>query len=123
MVETCGDNRFEIIESAKKRLCIATNIEDSPNEWAVIDSILFRMWQMGWLPGCERAERTCKMVPKVLSDDGIITHVAFNCGACGKGRNFPTYVDFTDKIGTAKDVIRTHATVGYCEDCGAKVVK
>lgn len=58
MNETCDDNRFEIIERAKKQLCQATNIEDSPTEWAVIDSFLFRMWQMGWLPGCDSKEVT-----------------------------------------------------------------
>lgn len=55
MNETCGDNRFEIIEAAKKRLIEATNIEDRPDEMAVIDSVLFRMWQMGWLPEKEEA--------------------------------------------------------------------
>lgn len=45
----CGDNRFEIIEKAKKHLINATNIKDSPEEMEVIDSILFRCWQMGWL--------------------------------------------------------------------------
>lgn len=79
MVETCGDNRFEIIENAKKRLCIATNIEDSPNEWAVIDSLLFRMWQMGWLPGCEREERTCEG----CAYDEPATHLPY-CVGCSR---------------------------------------
>lgn len=50
MNEVCGDNRFEIIAEYKKRLIEGTNIESSPEEMAVIDSILFRFWQMGWLP-------------------------------------------------------------------------
>lgn len=45
----CGDNRFEIIERYKKELTSATNIEGSPDEMAVLDNILFRFWQMGWL--------------------------------------------------------------------------
>ena len=45
----CGDNRFEVIARAKEELISATNIEDSPDEMAVIDSILFRFGQMGWL--------------------------------------------------------------------------
>jgi hypothetical protein len=49
----CDDNRFEIIEAAKKKLIESTNIETSPKEMEVLDSLLFRMWQMGWLPGCE----------------------------------------------------------------------
>ncbi len=45
----CGDNRFEIIESAKKDLLDSTNIHTSPEEMAVLDCFLFRCWQMGWL--------------------------------------------------------------------------
>ena len=46
---TCGDNRFEIIQKAKAALLAYTNIDRSPDEMAVLDSILFRAWQMGWL--------------------------------------------------------------------------
>ena len=46
---TCDDWRFMAIEKAKNELISATNIEDSPDEMAVIDSILFRFGQMGWL--------------------------------------------------------------------------
>ena len=48
-VEVCTDDRFELIEKAKAKLLEATNIEMRPDEMAVIDSILFRCWQMGWL--------------------------------------------------------------------------
>lgn len=47
--KTCDDDRFELIDKAKARLLEATNIEMRPDEMAVIDSILFRCWQMGWL--------------------------------------------------------------------------
>ena len=47
--EMCGDNRFEIIAEAKRQLLEYTNIETSLDEMAVIDSFLFRCWQMGWL--------------------------------------------------------------------------
>ena len=49
MCEMCGDNRFEIIEKAKRHILEATNIETSPDEMKVLDNILFRCWQMGWL--------------------------------------------------------------------------
>lgn len=49
MCEICGDNRFEIIQKAKDALLASTNIESSPEEVAVLDNILFRAWQMGWL--------------------------------------------------------------------------
>lgn len=48
--EICTDNRFEIIAAYKKKLIECTNIETRPEEMAVIDDILFRFWQMGWLP-------------------------------------------------------------------------
>lgn len=48
-MDTCHDNRFELIAKARDALLESTNIEDSPDEMAVLDSILFRCWQMGWL--------------------------------------------------------------------------
>ena len=45
----CDDNRFELISKYKQQLIEATNIESSPEEMIVIDNILFRFWQMGWL--------------------------------------------------------------------------
>ena len=45
----CGDNRFEIIDKAKRDIIAKTNIESSPDEMKVLDSFLFRAWQMGWL--------------------------------------------------------------------------
>ena len=43
------DNRFEIINRAKKALLDSTNIEQSPDEMKVLDNFLFRCWQMDWL--------------------------------------------------------------------------
>lgn len=48
--EICTDNRFEIIAAYKKKLVEGTNIQARPEEMEVIDNILFRFWQMGWLP-------------------------------------------------------------------------
>ena len=56
MSDICGDNRFEIIAEAKSDLLEATNINDSPEEMAVLDSVLFRCWQMGWLKKYELSE-------------------------------------------------------------------
>ena len=47
--EMCNDNRFELIKKYKDKLIEATNIETDKAEMAVIDSVLFRFWQMGWL--------------------------------------------------------------------------
>ena len=56
MNETCPDNRFELIEKYKQRLIETTNIETETDEMKVIDSILFRFWQMGWLDKLEQPE-------------------------------------------------------------------
>lgn len=55
--DVCGDNRFEIIEKAKIALIESTNIETSEDEMKVIDSFLFRCWQMGWLDKYADGER------------------------------------------------------------------
>ena len=47
--EQCGDNRFEVIEKAKKHLLSSTNIESRKEEMKVLDNFLIRCWQMGWL--------------------------------------------------------------------------
>ena len=56
MMEICGDNRFEIIAKAKEHLLDATNIDTSEDEMKVLDSFLFRCWQMGWLDRYDRKD-------------------------------------------------------------------
>lgn len=51
----CNDNRFNLIAKYKAKLIEATNIETSQDEMAVMDNILFRMWQMGWLDKLDAA--------------------------------------------------------------------
>lgn len=59
---TAGDGRFEIIAKAKEDLIRSTNIETSEDEMKVLDSFLFRCWQMGWLNGYETTSRNGKAV-------------------------------------------------------------
>lgn len=47
MGEMCGDNRFEIIKETKEYIIRATNIDTSKEEMEVLDSICFRLWQLG----------------------------------------------------------------------------
>lgn len=54
MSDICDDNRFALIEKYKKKLIEATNIETSTEEMKVLDNILFRFWQMGWLEKLEQ---------------------------------------------------------------------
>ena len=49
MADLCDDGRFELIEKYKLMLMESTNISDSEDELKVLDTILFRFWQMGWL--------------------------------------------------------------------------
>ena len=56
MGDVCGDNRFEIIEKAKKYILENTNINTSPDEMKVLDTFLFRCWQIGWLKQFEPRE-------------------------------------------------------------------
>ena len=45
----CDDNRFEVIEKAKRHLLHSTNIESNKEEMKLLDVFLLRCWQMGWL--------------------------------------------------------------------------
>ena len=67
MNDICGDNRFELIEKYKQMLIESTNIEMAKDEMAVIDNILFRFWQMGWL---DRLELTPRI--EMLQDDTLM---------------------------------------------------
>lgn len=98
MEETFDEYRNEcrIIKAAKDALCDATNIEEHPAEWAVIDSTLFRMWQMGWLPG---QEPTCKAIPTM---DEMFIRMPAKCSECGS---------------------RMADHDRYCASCGARVVE
>lgn len=56
MADFCDDNRFELIEKYKQKLIEETNIDSAPDEMKVLDTILFRFWQMGWLDKLEQTE-------------------------------------------------------------------
>lgn len=75
MSDMCNDNRFELIAKYKAKLIESTNIETSADEMAVIDNILFRMWQMGWLDRLEQP--TVDAVPVT------------RCGQCKHGSKCP----------------------------------
>lgn len=56
-MEIAGDGRFGVIAKAKEDLIRSTNIETSEDEMKVLDSFLFRCWQMGWLDGYEEKQK------------------------------------------------------------------
>ena len=60
----------ELMEKAKRHLIEATNIETSQDEMKVLDSFLFRCWQMGWLNKYDNfIER--KWIPFTFNEDGL----------------------------------------------------
>lgn len=55
-MHTIDDNRWEIIGKAKQHILEATNIDSSKDEMKVLDTFLFRCWQMGWLKKYEQTK-------------------------------------------------------------------
>lgn len=95
MDDMCNDNRFELIEKYKKRLIEATNIETASDEMAVIDNILFRFWQMGWLDKLEQHKcgKWINTRPSDMSDNIV-------CSECG----YDSMVEYL-----------------FCPNCGARM--
>lgn len=100
----CGDNRFKIIESAKRRLIEGTNITSSPDEMKVLDDMLLRMWQLGYLGNTARWER------------GMEYEFAY-CSHCGRMQfaDWDSSSEADEKIGTF------HEEYPYCPGCGCKM--
>lgn len=94
--DMCGDDRFELIEEAKRRLLESTNIEDRPKEVAVLDSMLFRLWQMGWLD-------------HLREDNG-----AEACEWCKDGKTFDKQTVMVTNHGWQE--------IRHCPNCGRKLV-
>lgn len=112
----CGDNRFEIIAKAKKDLIGSTNIESRPEEMAVLDSFLFRAWQMGWLRGYEvepRGTETLEKVAKAYGESEYRKAVHFRDG--GMDRNKPEVLesDFVKSFIAGAFWMRRWMILGY----------
>lgn len=87
--DTCGDDRFELIAKAKQKLLDATNIDSRPDEIAVLDNILFRCWQMGWLDQLRDADTrwqdlfgTPERAARTLANVCRFTHGGELCDRC-----------------------------------------
>jgi hypothetical protein len=78
MIEVCGDNRFEVIEEAKVDLIESTNISGSQDEMQVLDSILFRAWQMGWLAKYDKKNMTFGDAIEALKDGERVARKGWN---------------------------------------------
>jgi cell division protein FtsB len=83
MVEKCIDNREKLIQKYKDKLLEGTNIHTSQKEMEVIDNILFRLWQMGWLrvlEDNERIERLKAQIEKMKQDVEELKDSSFDAG-------------------------------------------
>lgn len=96
--EMCNDNRFELIKKYKDKLIEATNIETSKAEMDVIDSVLFRFWQMGWLDRLEDEDKTKKLYEQLSEDFERALYYA------GKNNNVCNFC--TKDCGEAVDGVR-----------------
>lgn len=109
MSDIITDNRFEVIGKAKEHLLEATNIETSPDEMAVLDSFLFRCWQMGWLKQYDVAPvKHGRWIEYGENKDG--TH-NICCSVCD---------GFFRSKGHANSCY-TRNKYRYCHNCGARM--
>ena len=116
MADICTDNRFELIKKYKQKLIECTNVESTPEEMAVLDNILFRFWQMGWLdklelPPVQPEQKKGKWI--MMSDaDGVY----WDCSECGeKLLRVSHYNPQFDLFPRLISIKKTN----YCPSCGA----
>lgn len=76
----CTDDRFKVIAKYKAELLDKTNIETSADEMAVIDNILFRMWQIGWLDRLEvQLPKEGEWIELADRNERKYSHICSNC--------------------------------------------
>lgn len=94
----CTDERFDMIARVKSELMRSTNIETDKKEMEVIDNILYRFWQMGWLQliDCEIASKN-----KYRDYNRYGAAEKIDIGEISKGNFVRTPVDDTPCVVTA----------------------
>lgn len=107
MADLCTDGRFELIKKYKQKLIDSTNIETSQDEMTVIDSILFRFWQMGWLDRLEQPERK-------KGKWNFIGNQMFECSECGTCYTQSQFYQMRVRISDTE-------FPKFCPNCGAKM--
>lgn len=116
MSEVCGDNRFKLIGEFKGKLVEGTNIETSPEEMAVLDNILFRIWQMGWLDKLKAQEPRVMSVQEVkqLKHGVLVAYEARGLRLGDDGKHHMTIVCHAAEFETidSRGVIWFHGGIG-----------
>ena len=112
-MDICGDNRFEIIAKAKADLLEGTNIETDEAEMAVLDNILFRCWQMGWLDRYDTAD-----TPQTEDDAYFLKLMSAvergEISDAGANQAWYEYINHKDEPQTEEGTIQG---TGDCEHC------
>ena len=98
MSYTCGDNRFDIIQKAKDDLLESTNIASSQDEMKVLDSVLFRAWQMGWLKKYSQENMTFGDALEALKDGQRVARKGWN------GKNMYVFLAYEAGFVTDADI-------------------
>ena len=112
--DVCTDERFDMIARVKSELMRRTNIETDKKEMEVIDSILFRFWQTGWLQLID-----CEIASKNIYRDYYNRHGAvdkIDIGEISAGNFVHTPVDDTPCVVTG---IHPDGSVELTRDDGA----
>lgn len=110
--ETCEDNRFKLVAKYRAKLFDGTNIEDRPEEMAVIDNVLFRCWQMGWL---DQLEGSYNENEKLRGD----VERMFNANV-EKNDEIARLLDENTELRELAYLVAEYTSVDQCEGCVTK---
>lgn len=98
MGDKCIDNRFKIIEKAKKHLLEATNIEGSKDEMACLDRFLFRCWQMRWLKQYDDENETHRDEINKMSNEDLIATIMAKISTMPRFSNISGFTDAGEEL-------------------------
>ena len=107
--DMAGDNRFDVIAKAKQAMLDGTNIETSEDEMKVLDNILFRCWQMGWLNMYDDSKPKTGEWIKAIGMMPPEFHGHHCCSECGN------FANMEPPFGNREDLSN------YCSNCGARM--
>lgn len=116
MNDICLGTMFDLIEKYKQKLIEATNIVASPEEMEVLDNILFRFWQMGWLDRLETLVPQSERKKGKWVKNPNSEYAPPVCSECGHECAF--VVDYIEGGQGARQDIKRYLS-NFCPNCGA----